>query len=238
MHVKRVVCCVLILVTAKVLSAQVSTDGINYVNTYKALAMAEESRAGVPAAIILAQGIHESEAGTSEQAKDPTIISGSNAKTTGRAKSSIMTTTAGENVFAAMPTAEDSYRDHSEFLRRSTRYAFLFDLDPSDYEGWAYGLHKAGYATNIRYSQILIKLIRDYNLQQYTLIAIGKMKPGDEVVLSVPGAPPAITLPRFRGASGRVRGGGWRQFNRADARLRGLTTPPQPDCHLSAGRVP
>jgi hypothetical protein len=50
-----------------------------------------------------------------------------------------------------------------------------FHLDPADYEGWAYGLKKAGYATNIRYSQILIKLIKEYNLQQYSLIAMGKM---------------------------------------------------------------
>jgi LysM repeat protein len=89
--------------------------------------------------------------------------------------------------FRSYATAADSYRDHSDFLRLSSRYAFLFTLDPTDYEGWAYGLKKAGYATNIRYSQILIKLIKEYNLQQYTLIAMGKMAAADEVVLTVPG---------------------------------------------------
>ncbi len=57
------------------------------------------------------------------------------------------------------------------------RYAFLFKLDPEDYEGWAYGLKKAGYATNIRYPQILIKLIQDYDLEKYSLIALGKLPP-------------------------------------------------------------
>src|ERR1700743_1882090 len=91
--------------------------------------------------------------------------------------------------FRSYATAADSYRDHSDFLRRSGRYAFLFELDPTDYEGWAYGLKKAGYATNVRYSLILIKLIKDYNLQQYSLIAMGKLRPEDEVVLSMPGVP-------------------------------------------------
>ena len=49
-------------------------------------------------------------------------------------------------------------------------------MDPTDYEAWAYGLKKAGYATNPRYAQILIKLIRDYDLQDYTLIALDRKK--------------------------------------------------------------
>ncbi len=225
MHVKRVVCCVLILVTAKVLSAQVSTDGINYVNTYKALAMAEESRAGVPAAIILAQGIHESEAGTSELVKRSNNHFGIKCKDDWKGEVVYHDDDSRGECFRSYPTAEDSYRDHSEFLRRSNRYASLFNLDPSDYEGWANGLRHAGYATNIRYSQILIKLVRDYNLQQYTLIAMGKLKPSEEVVLSVPGAPPAITL--VPGAAGSVAAGGANQTG-ADARSAGNNNPPQP----------
>src|ERR1700743_58140 len=96
--------------------------------------------------------------------------------------------------FRSYATAADSYRDHSDFLRRSGRYAFLFQLDPTDYEGWAYGLRKAGYATNVRYSQILIKFIKDYNLQQYTLIAMGKMKPEEEVVLTMLGVGPVTPV--------------------------------------------
>jgi LysM repeat protein len=111
--------------------------------------------------------------------------------------------------FRSYATAADSYRDHSDFLRLSSRYAFLFTLEPADYEGWAYGLKKAGYATNIRYSLILIKLIKEYNLQQYTLIAMGKMAAADEVVLTIPGSgagvAPAVGEP---GRSGSVRSGG------------------------------
>jgi LysM repeat protein len=79
--------------------------------------------------------------------------------------------------------------DHSNFLKNSTRYAFLFQLDPTDYKGWAFGLKKAGYATNIKYSQIIIKLIEDYNLQQYSLIALGKIAPQDEILAGNPKKP-------------------------------------------------
>ena len=57
--------------------------------------------------------------------------------------------------FRSYAAAADSYRDHSDYLTNSPRYAFLFKLDPEDYESWAYGLKKAGYATNLKYSQIL-----------------------------------------------------------------------------------
>jgi hypothetical protein len=167
--------------------AQVSVNGVNYVNAYKALAMAEEQRSGVPASITLAQGLHESEAGTSELVRNSNNHFGIKCKEDWKGPVFYHDDDSRQECFRSYATAADSYRDHSDFLKRSLRYAFLFQLDPTDYEGWAYGLKNAGYATNIRYSQILIKLIRDYNLQQYTLIAVGKKQAADEVVLSVPG---------------------------------------------------
>jgi hypothetical protein len=177
----------LLLLAAREVPAQTSVNGIGYVNSYKALAMAEEQRAGIPAAIILAQGLHESEAGTSELVKQSNNHFGIKCKDEWKGAVVYHDDDSRQECFRSYATAADSYKDHSDFLRRSGRYSFLFDLDPSDYEGWAYGLKKAGYATNIRYSQILIKLIKDYNLQQYSLIAMGKMRPEDEVVLVAPG---------------------------------------------------
>src|SRR5580658_100545 len=168
-------------------AAQVSVNGANYVNAYKALAIAEEQRSGVPAAITLAQGLHESEAGTSELVKSSNNHFGIKCKDDWKGGVIYHDDDARQECFRSYATAADSYRDHSDFLSKGSRYAFLFQLDPTDYEGWANGLRKAGYATNIRYSQILIKLIRDYNLEQYTLIAIGKMAASEEVVLTSPG---------------------------------------------------
>ncbi len=175
--------------------AQISANGVIYVNTYKQLAIAEEQKSGVPAAITLAQGLHESEAGTSELVKRSNNHFGIKCKEDWKGDVVYHDDDSRGECFRSYPTAEESYRDHSEFLRRSNRYAFLFDLDPSDYEGWAYGLKKAGYATNIKYSQILIKLVKDYNLNQYTLIAMGKLSPSDEVALSMPGVPAVTPAP-------------------------------------------
>jgi hypothetical protein len=208
MIVKRTFFAVLILVATKSLSAQISAEGINYVNTYKALAMSEMQRSGIPAAIILAQGIHESEAGNSELCKKSNNHFGIKCKEDWKGEVVYHDDDSRGECFRSYATAEDSYRDHSEFLHRSTRYAFLFDLDPSDYEGWAYGLKKAGYATNIRYSQILIKMVKDYNLQQYTLIAAGKMKPSEEVVLTTPGSGTPVLVSRPANPGGQTAGNG------------------------------
>ncbi len=163
--------------------AQVSVNGMNYVNTYKALAIEEEQRSGVPASITLAQGLHESEAGTSDLVRSSNNHFGIKCKEDWKGAVFYHDDDSRQECFRSYATAADSYRDHSDFLRQGSRYALLFKLDPTDYEGWAYGLKKAGYATNIRYSQILIKLIKDYNLQQYTLIAMGKTPASDEVLL-------------------------------------------------------
>jgi LysM repeat protein len=73
---------------------------------------------------------------------------------------------AGE-CFRKYKTDEESFADHSDFLRYNKRYAALFDLKPTDYKGWAYGLKKAGYATNPKYAESLIKVIEDNKLYLY-----------------------------------------------------------------------
>lgn len=187
--------------------AQVSVNGVNYVNTYKALAVEEEQRSGVPAAITLAQGLHETEAGTSELVKSSNNHFGIKCKEDWKGAVFYHDDDSRQECFRSYATAADSYRDHSDFLRRSARYAFLFQLEPTDFEGWAYGLKKAGYATNIKYSQILIKLVRDYHLQQYTLIAVGKMAASDETVLTAPGASPSAPVVLNAGSGAGVNSG-------------------------------
>src|SRR6478736_4895270 len=154
-----------------------STDAIlAYITRYKDLAIAEMKRTGVPAAITLAQGIHETEAGTSVLVKKSNNHFGIKCKDEWRGQSVSHDDDARGECFRKYTAAEDSYRDHSDFLKNRSNYASLFTLDPTDYQGWAYGLKKAGYATNPKYAQVLIKLIQDYKLEDYTLIAMGKMK--------------------------------------------------------------
>jgi len=153
-----------------------------YIATYKDLAIAEMQRTGVPASIKLAQGIHETMAGTSVLVNKSNNHFGIKCKTGWKGESVSHDDDARGECFRKYPQAQDSYRDHSDFLKNSQRYAFLFSLDPMDYKGWAYGLKRAGYATNPKYPVIIIKLVEDYHLQDYTLIALGKM-PGTDAPL-------------------------------------------------------
>ncbi len=145
-----------------------------YVATYKDMAMLEMRRTGVPASITLAQGILESESGNSDLVKRSNNHFGIKCKSTWRGESVTHDDDELGECFRSYKNWEDSYKDHSDFLRNSSRYASLFSLDPLDYKSWASGLRKAGYATNPRYPDMLINSIEKYNLQQYSLNALDK----------------------------------------------------------------
>lgn len=168
--------------TCKNLFAQPDAVVIEYINTYKELAIAEMKRTGIPASIKLAQGIHETSAGTSDLVRRSNNHFGLKCKSEWTGMSVKHTDDAPNECFRKYENPKDSYKDQSDYLKKSPRYSSLFDLDPTDYRAWAYGLKKAGYATNPKYSQVLIKLIEDYDLQDYTMIALGKLKPGQETL--------------------------------------------------------
>lgn len=150
-----------------------------YINQFKQTAMDEMKRSGVPAAITLAQGILESENGNSELVKKSNNHFGIKCKSTWTGDTVSHDDDANGECFRAYNNAADSYRDHSDFLRANKRYADLFKLNQDDYAGWAKGLKKAGYATNPRYPDLLIKYIEQYNLQQYSLAVLNNQPPVD-----------------------------------------------------------
>lgn len=152
----------------------------NYIATYQSIAISEMQRTGVPAAIKIAQGIHETTAGTSDLVKRSNNHFGIKCKSDWTGEKVSHTDDAPNECFRKYDDPLQSYRDHSDFLKSSSRYASLFKLDPLNYEAWAYGLKKAGYATNPKYPQIIIKLIETYQLQDYTLIALGKLPPKED----------------------------------------------------------
>ena len=160
---------------------------MNYINAYRDIAMAEMHRTGVPASIKLAQGIHETTAGTSDLVRRSNNHFGIKCKSNWTGESVKHTDDAPYECFRKYNDPAQSYRDHSDFLKGSSRYASLFTLDPLNYSAWAYGLKKAGYATNPKYPQIIIKLIETYNLQDYTLIALGKMPSKENAVAAITG---------------------------------------------------
>ena len=162
-------------VTAQLLTPE------QYVEKYKDLAIREMRRMGVPAAITLAQGLLETENGNSDLVKKSNNHFGIKCKSSWTSEGVAHDDDAPGECFRSYKDAEASYRDHSNYLRGNSRYASLFSLDPTDYKNWAKGLRKAGYATNPKYPDILIKNIEQYNLQQYSLAAaqdVPKTEPG------------------------------------------------------------
>lgn len=147
----------------------------NYIASYAGIAVEEMQRTGVPAAIKLAQGILETMAGQSPLVLKSNNHFGIKCKAGYSGPYVLHDDDRPQERFMKYETADQSYRDHSDFLKNRSRYAALFLLDPADYKGWAQGLKKAGYATNPRYPQLLINFIEKYNLEQYTLMGLGQL---------------------------------------------------------------
>lgn len=150
---------------------------VNYIETYKEIAMQEMKRTGVPAAITLAQGILESKFGESELSKKSNNHFGIKCKTEWTGEKVYHDDDERGECFRKYNTVEESFKDHSDFLRYRPYYTSLFTLDPTDSEAWAKGLKKCGYATERDYPEMLMKLINEYNLNQYSYLALNKPMP-------------------------------------------------------------
>jgi len=143
-----------------------SYTALQYIDRFKTIAIQEMNLYGIPASITLAQGLYESGSGNSELAKNANNHFGIKCTSDWTGKSYYKDDDNKNDCFRVYDRPEDSFRDHSNFLKRRN-YAHLFELDKNDYQGWAYGLKAAGYATNPKYPQILIGIIQKYNLDQY-----------------------------------------------------------------------
>ena len=137
-----------------------------YIKQYSELAVSEMKEFGIPASITLAQGILESGNGESYLATEGKNHFG--IKCHGWEGEEIYADDDKENeCFRKYKKVQQSYRDHSKFLTKHSRYSSLFDLGITDYKGWAKGLKKAGYATSPTYAEKLISIIERYNLQEF-----------------------------------------------------------------------
>lgn len=139
-----------------------------YIDMYRDAAIREMQRSGVPASIKLAQGILESGAGGSTLARASNNHFGIKCKSSWTGERAFHDDDEKGECFRKYTNPEESYRDHSDFLRNQPRYASLFALDPTDYRGWAQGLKQAGYATNPRYPELLVQYIETYRLDDIT----------------------------------------------------------------------
>ena len=157
------------------LTAQKSMNTKEYIDSFKQAAMQEMRVHGVPASITLGQGILESASGNSKLSKECNNHFGIKCRKNWNGKFCLADDDAKDECFRGYETAIESYRDHSLFLKGSSRYAPLFELNPTDFEGWANGLREAGYATNPAYGTILSNIIRKYRLTLYdSMVVLGE----------------------------------------------------------------
>ena len=145
-----------------------------YIQTYKDIAMREMREYKIPASITLAQGLLESGAGNSALAREAKNHFGIKCHKGWEGETYIMDDDEKNECFRKYKNAEESFKDHSIFLTTRGRYSALFELDITDYQGWAKGLKAAGYATNPKYAQLLIDRIDLYDLTKYDQIALGQ----------------------------------------------------------------
>ncbi len=163
----------------------VSTAGFNgsvssYIQQYKDLAISEMRRTGVPASITLAQGMVESDYGRSTLAREANNHFGIKCHNDWKGATVRYHDDRRNECFRKYRNAEDSFRDHSDFLRTGSRYSSLFSLNQTDYKSWARELKKAGYATNPDYANMLIRKIEEnalYNFDRGQTAAVTSVKP-------------------------------------------------------------
>ncbi|OSY87371.1 hypothetical protein WH52_12055 [Tenacibaculum holothuriorum] len=147
-----------------------------YIHKFAPIAVREMNEYGIPASITLAQGVLESGSGRSPLAIRSNNHFGIKCHRGWKGKSVTHDDDEKGECFRKYKYPETSYEDHSKFLVSRKRYAGLFRLRKTDYKGWAYGLKRAGYATDRRYPQKLIGIIKKYNLTRYDRVKTKKNK--------------------------------------------------------------
>ena len=148
-----------------------------YISTYKDIAIQEMHRTGIPASIKLAQGLLESDWGRSDLATSANnhfgIKCGGSWDGNTFYKEDDDRDRKGKLIkscFRAFSNPTESYMAHSDFLtdpKKEYRYGFLFNYKSDDYRSWAKGLKKSGYASDPKYPDKLITIIKKYNLDQF-----------------------------------------------------------------------
>lgn len=138
-----------------------------YIERYRDLAISEMRRTGIPASITLAQGMIESDFGRSRLAREGNNHFGIKCHNGWTGPTLKHDDDRRNECFRKYNRPEDSFYDHSDFLKSGSRYSSLFDMKATDYKGWAHGLKKAGYATNPDYANMLIRKIEENNLFIY-----------------------------------------------------------------------
>ena len=140
---------------------------LEYIEKFAPIAVKKMHTHKIPASITLAQGVLESGSGRSELAMKSNNHFGIKCHTNWTGESVTHDDDEKGECFRKYEYPETSYEDHSAFLTQRKRYEFLFSYSTKDYKKWARGLKDAGYATDPKYPEKLIKIIEDYQLHEF-----------------------------------------------------------------------
>ena len=140
---------------------------VDYINQYSSIALRQRDKYKIPASIILAQGLLESQAGASALAQASNNHFGIKCHDDWQGEKVYYNDDRPNECFRKYKSVEDSYNDHSKFLQQHSRYAILFTYNTRDYTSWAKGLQTCGYATDKGYANKIIAIIEDYQLYEY-----------------------------------------------------------------------
>lgn len=162
---KRLVLIVSVCCAASLLQAQINIKFQAYIDKYADLAITEQERHGIPASITMAQALIESQAGEARLAVEANNHFGIKCTSDWKGQTIHHDDDRLGECFRKYKKVIDSYEDHSQFLKRQ-RYAALFQYEITDYKAWAYGLSRAGYATDPDYPTKLIRIIETYKLDE------------------------------------------------------------------------
>lgn len=191
------------LLCASAVSDTVKQKAEAYISRFSSIAVDEMYRSGVPASITLAQGMLESGYGDSYLTKQANNHFGIKCHSDWNGERVYYDDDKKGECFRKYSIAEDSFHDHSDFLRYKSRYAFLFDFEITDYRSWAYGLKKAGYATDPSYPAKLIDIIEKYGLSRFDTVTVADdslSKGGIALTRQLPATPTELEQPgRFKG---------------------------------------
>lgn len=168
-------------------SKKMSTNEIvnGYIAQYNSVAMSNMKTYGIPASIILAQGILESGAGQSDLATNANNHFGIKCHNDWTGDKVYKDDDSANECFRKYNQASESYKDHAMVLTGKKRYSNLFTLRKGDYKAWAKGLREAGYATDPKYPEKLIGYIELYNLHEYDTKVLGKNSKKEETKVLV-----------------------------------------------------
>lgn len=161
---RTLIICLLLGVCSICQSQTKNTVTEDYIVKYRNIAIDNEKQYGIPSSITMAQGIIESGSGRSSLAKEGNNHFGIKCHSSWTGKRMYKDDDNKDDCFRVYDNAAQSYKDHSLFLTKGKRYAFLFKIDKTDYKSWAKGLKQAGYATNPNYANLLINIIELYEL--------------------------------------------------------------------------